>query len=82
MHYDRTRFSSLLLLVLSLLFSASASANLFSVLIDTDQNPASGCRVTLDDGSTVGGIEYRILAGVNTASPPVVSRVNLVPHPT
>lgn len=77
MHYDRTRFSSLLLLVLSLLFSASASANLFSVLIDTDQNPASGCRVTLDDGSTVGGIEYRILAGVNTASPPVVSRVNL-----
>lgn len=57
-------------------FAQGAQAD-FIVLLDTDNNPASGCTVTLPSAGTVNGIEHRLTATVSASAPPRVTQVTL-----
>ncbi|HXH02318.1 MAG TPA: cadherin domain-containing protein [Candidatus Competibacteraceae bacterium] len=73
------RFSPIVLLaaLLTLAPVIPLQAAQYSVLIDNDLNPATGCSVTLSNSGTVNGIEHRLSAQVTGGAIPQVSAITL-----
>lgn len=73
-----TVWTGLLLLLCTLVsLAAHADSSIFTVFIDRDQNPGTGCSSRVPNGPTVNGAEFRIDVTVNIAAPPTVASANL-----
>lgn len=65
----------ILLFCLCALFGLAAHASTFSVLLDRDRDPATGCSVTAASGGPVNGVDVRLDAVVD-GTPPFVTAVS------
>jgi len=63
--------------VLMLLSAASWAQLNYYTLLDSDNNPATGCAITLPTAGTVAGIERRLTASVSETAAPQVTRLTL-----